>query len=105
MPGFVLQASDRRVTDLFTGTLMDSKTNKSIVLDNRVSFGYTGLAQLEGEETDWWLTTVLSALPKDMVIGDVLSHVAQRATIATRKAWIPQANRHLAFVGAGWAVP
>lgn len=47
----VFQVSDRRLTDAYGGTVVDDQSNKAVVVDGRVVFGYTGLATIDGQRT------------------------------------------------------
>ena len=42
----VFQVSDRRLTGAYGGTAVDDQSNKAVVVDGRIVFGYTGLASL-----------------------------------------------------------
>ncbi|GKS58195.1 hypothetical protein YTPLAS18_17220 [Nitrospira sp.] len=94
------QVSDRRLTDIH-GNAVDDETNKAVVVDGRVVFGYTGLAQIEGERTDVWLAHVIAGGPTNnmRVVADRICH---RATSAFQRLRCPiQFKRH-AFRGTGW---
>jgi hypothetical protein len=99
-----LQVSDRRVTDLNTGQLIDSKTNKAVLFCNHVSFAYTGLATLDGRPTDWWLADALGRLPKGSSLSDAVDLIARLAEPVIRKVQIEHRFKRLAFAGSGWTV-
>src|SRR5262245_26191705 len=67
---FVVQVSDRKVTNLVTGDTMSENTNKMVLFCHRLAFGYTGIAQIADGKggliaTDKWLAKMLHSLPKD----------------------------------------
>lgn len=98
----VYQISDRRLTGLAPPhEPRDDETNKAVVVAGRVVFGYTGLAQIETEQTDLWLTRILAGGS-----SDDMSLVAERLRIAATEAFRKikcdeQSKRH-AFQGVGW---
>jgi len=102
IPDFAIQVSDRRITSLLTGEIMDSMTNKAVVFGNRMVFCYTGLAELEGQPTDRWLADALHELPNGMPMREVADHIANRAERAVSASKCPPPKRHLAFCGVGW---
>jgi hypothetical protein len=54
----VYQVSDRRLTRISNPEeIMDDERNKAVFV-GRVSFGYTGLAEIGKERTDNWLARV-----------------------------------------------
>ena len=102
-PHYVLQVSDRRITNLNTGEPMDSATNKVVIFHGRVAFGFTGLATLEGRSTDIWLTEFLSDHVRiETPLQEISAKLAERAKLALSKSKTPEKSRHLAFVAAGW---
>jgi len=54
-PTCVFQVSDRRLTDLGSGGLIDDSQNKCVVYNGCCSFAFTGLARLAGMSTDEWI--------------------------------------------------
>src|SRR5437016_4841959 len=82
-PEFVVQVSDRRLTTLRPGTtqfdIVDDNRNKIVDWGNRVVFGYTGLAQINGISTDDWLARSLASIG-NTDLNLVLKHVRDRAT-------------------------
>lgn len=103
-PAFAVQVSDRLVTYVETGATKNSNANKMVLFCNRVAFGYTGLAEIEGVATDAWLLKVLGE-GAERDLGATLKHVADRADIAVGSLLRRGAKRdhcRLAFVGVGW---
>jgi hypothetical protein len=101
-PDFVLQASDRMVTYLETGEAKESNRNKMVVLSNRMIFGFSGLAELEGKNTDEWIAKVLMDTSARST-SDGVNLLASRATEVIRKLshYHPK-HRRLAIVGTGY---
>jgi len=103
-PPFVVQVADRMVTAFDTGEVVRDNAIKLVLYDNRVTFAFTGLAQLEGVTTDRWLAQTLS-VPARNNLGQVCKHVTEQATRAalrpeaTRLKWW---KRKLAFMGVGF---
>jgi hypothetical protein len=99
----VYQVSDRRLTLLSKpNSVVDDDRNKAVFVD-RVSFGYTGLAQIGHERTDDWLARVISEGPtRDM--DQVGERIRSAASAAFRKlpATLPKKFKHHAFQGVGW---
>ena len=93
----VFLVADRRLTVL--GKLQDDNRNKATVYENRLAFGYSGLADIDGQPTDLWLAEQLAGIGKPL-----LETLAKRAT-DTWKSLSPHlsadARRH-AFVMVGW---
>jgi hypothetical protein len=61
-PNFVVQVSDRLVTDAGSGKVLDPVTNKTVIYLARnahVTIGYSGLAYIEGITTDRWIAQIL----------------------------------------------
>src|SRR5438105_4175654 len=80
-PELVIQVSDRMVIDSSSGQVSNSNANKLVLFGNRMAFGYSGLAQLEGLDTDKWLSRVLQSASIRST-SDAVTHVARRATEA-----------------------
>ena len=103
-PDIVLQASDRRLTWLRgpnKGTVADDESNKAILIDGRVAFGYTGLAEVNSERTDrWLLRTVADGPTRNMAA--VLNRIRDRASEAFDQIHASRADKRHAFLGAGW---
>jgi len=101
-----LQVSDRRLINVRTGRLISNKTNKAVLVCGHFGFGYTGVAKLENEDVDEWLTRVLS----DSALKgpeDSMEALRVRATEAVRQlqSRLSPQERRVAFVGAGWNRP
>lgn len=102
---FALQISDRRLTFVEgpnTGNVAEDDSNKAVMVGHRMSFGYTGLANLAGERTDDWLAR--TAADGDVVdLKAVCDRIAERASTKFRQLpWNRSIKRH-AFVGVGWS--
>lgn len=101
----VYQVSDRRLTWLGgpdAGTVKDDESNKAVLIDGRMAFGYTGIAEVEGTRTDYWLAQLFGHVPtKDLAA--VAERIRQEATSAFRRTRVANSQwlRH-AFVGVGW---
>jgi hypothetical protein len=100
-PWWVVQVSDRRVTEIETGNLINDETNKATFFGNRVAFGFTGLAHLDGKPTAEWLADKLTGKLNEP-LAEVLDYMAENALAATKRIKLPMAKRYLAFSGVGW---
>lgn len=107
---FVLQVSDRRVTEAASGGLVDDDRNKAVLWQagkGIFSFAITGLADLDGEQADIWLARRLiegaQNAGNDSLTLDILNHVADSATVAMKRVQrrFRKTYPHT-FVGAGW---
>lgn len=94
----VYQVSDRRLTELSNPeAVIDDERNKAVFV-GRVSFGYTGLAQILNERSDNWLARVISEGPTND-----MAEVAERIRSAASEAFRRMPNRAAhAFQGVGW---
>jgi hypothetical protein len=99
----VYQVSDRRLTRLaYPHDTIDDDANKAVLLRNRVVFGYTGLARIGTERTDYWLTRVLAAGAVDDIV-QVAERVRHEATVAFgRMKNIASRYKRHAFQCVGW---
>ncbi len=97
---FVVQVSDRCLSDLRTGRAIEQEANKAVFLSNRVAFAFTGLAEIEGKPADIWLRDVLT--PHESV-GHGVHLIVDEATRAFTELQAPRAAKRQAFVGVGWA--
>jgi hypothetical protein len=97
---FVVQVSDRCLSDLRTGRPIEQEANKAVFLSNRVVFGFTGLAEIEGKPADIWLRNVLAPYES---VGHGVQLVVDEATRAFADMRVPRASKRQAFVGVGWA--
>lgn len=95
----VFLVADRRLTLYPSGRLQDDDRNKVTVYDNRLAFGYSGLAEIGGKRTDIWLAEQLSRIP-----NPILQTLAERATDAWQalSPRLPAKSRRHAFVMVGW---
>jgi hypothetical protein len=95
---FVVQVSDRRLTDLATGAPKNESANKAIVCCGHVVFGYTGLADINREKTDQWFgRTFLGGVSAQAAIERVRDSATQVFSA------VPLRWRMHAFVGVGWS--
>jgi hypothetical protein len=105
-PKRVMQVSDRRMTYLKpNGTVhhYDDESNKAVLYCGAAAISYTGLGELEGQATDWW---ILEELADARSLSDVFHILRTRANEAfdpLRASWSRSALRHT-FVVAGWGV-
>ena len=83
------------------GTIHDDKANKATVVCGRMALAYTGLAQIQLQRTDEWITKVLasSGFTSSSDAAKVLREEATRHSSGI--AATPRARRH-AFVAVGW---
>lgn len=79
---FAALASDRRLTDAFSGDIRDDDRNKRTQLGNFLAFGYTGIVDLEGQRTDMWLADKLQG---DEPLSTRFQRVAEAAATAVAK--------------------
>jgi len=103
-PKYVTQVSDRRLTWI-TGPnkgKTEDKTNKAIVVCNRLVIGYTGLAQIDGQKTDDWILDVVSSVTPYSV-ERIKKTLAERATKSFEGIRLPSKQRRHAFMISGWA--
>lgn len=101
-PYAVYQVSDRRLVDAQSRDIViDDERNKAVVVESRVSFGYTGLAEIKGERTDVWLAkTIGDGSSADM--AKVANRIRDRATEAFKSWRISKELKRHAFQGVGW---
>ena len=96
---YVVQVSDRRLTDANTGVPLNEPANKAIVFCGHFVFGYTGLARIGSVRTDMWLAERL--LAKGPSVQANLENVRDEATRAFRS--VPVQHKRHAFIGVGWS--
>lgn len=104
-PTFVVQISDRRLIWLdgpHKGKVKDDNANKMIVLCNRLTLAYTGLAEIGSQKTDHWLLDVLAEI-KPYNPRKAIEAIAERASRAFRFLQGSPEHKRQAFVVAGWA--
>ena len=101
---FVIQVSDRKLTRLLpNGTVedVDLESNKAVVVCNTTVFGYTGLAELEGENTGTWVANVISEA-KCVGALDSCQAIASKAAAALTAISCSNEAKRQAFVAVGW---
>ena len=83
----IVQVSDRRLT--LDGEVCDSNANKLVCVgcdDAHFSIGYTGVAEIAGQSTDYWLVdqieSIFSSGHRDIL--NVYNELADKATTAVR---------------------
>ena len=94
--------SDRRLVDgADPQRVIDDESNKVVVAEGRVVFGYSGLAMIGRERTAAWLARVIGDGPtRDW--AQVSVRINDRATADFQKlSHRPELKRH-AFMGVGW---
>lgn len=103
---YAIQVSDRRLT-LQDGSVYDDDSNKAILVNGRIAFGYTGLAFLDNgriRTDDWFLDALIDshkANPKASPM-DTFKFVAELATQALSNIDTKPEFKRLAFIGIGW---
>jgi hypothetical protein len=100
-PDFVIQVSDRRLTDLKKGEPMTWKANKTVVVPSvQMMFSYTGLAALTPTTTtDEWL------MRRSFELRDSENYfeaIGNAATEIFKTIALPSGQKRHAFVGVGW---
>lgn len=94
---------DRRLTDARTlpPKVIDDDRHKLVLLDNRISLGFTGLAYVGFKPTASWLQeTIIEGPGPDA--SAVMQHVRDRATEAFKKIRLPRCYLRTSFDGVGW---
>jgi hypothetical protein len=100
---FVCHVSDRRLTDAVTGRQLTSQASKTVVvLPMRLLVSYTGLAQMNGTDTDEWLVRTIHDLRDS---DDFFGELGTRAAAAMRSVSLPSASKRHLFVLSGWFPP
>src|SRR4051812_18267002 len=98
---FVVLAADRRLTNSKTSEVMDTTTNKIIVISGVGIMGFTGLGRINGEYVDRWVCEALADIPAE---GDPLGAIRDSATEAfKRMPRLPSVVKRHAFFVAGFA--
>lgn len=82
---YAVLVADRRLTGL-RSRLEEDGRNKMTVYENRLAFGYTGLAKIGGQRTDLWLADVLSKADGS---GEAIRGLAARATETFQQLQLP----------------
>ena len=103
---YAIQVSDRRLT-LQDGLLYDDDSNKTILVNGNIVFGYTGLAFFDNGKTrtDEWFLNVLSEAYKahpNVSLTTTAEFIANRATEEVSRINATPDRKRLAFVGVGW---
>ncbi len=106
---YAIQVSDRRLT-LPDGSLYDDHSNKAILVNGNIIFGYTGLAFFDNRKTrnDEWFLNALSEAHKahpNVSLTTTAEFIANRATEEVSRMNITPKLKRLAFVGVGWGKP
>lgn len=101
---YVIQVSDRRLVYVNADNsahVADDEANKAVLFCNRAVFGYTGLAQLEGKRTDYWIVSTITGHES---YSDACNALAENATACFARFGpeIRQEWREHAFVSVGW---
>src|SRR4051812_12394418 len=101
----VVVATDRRLTDLNTGGLIEDDASKLIVIENRLAIAYTGLANVRPPprgRTDVWIVDRLTG-HATASMSEITSMLATDATEAFRLiTHLGPRSKHHAFLVAGW---
>lgn len=101
-PRYVVQVSDRRLTNVATSKPVDDDACKAILVAGRAIVGYTGLANLKrppAGQTDLWLVDQIASDPE----LDDLGLLRDAATVAFRDLrGVPQTGKRHSFAIAGW---
>ena len=98
----IYQISDRRLIQLQEPySVVDDESNKAVLLDGRIAFGYTGLASLGGVRTDEWLMKVLLEGSNED-FGLTIDRIKSRANSEFHKLNIPKQFKRHAFQAVGW---
>lgn len=96
----LVQVSDRRISLLHrdgSTELRDDITNKAVLYENRATLAFTGLAKLEGENTDIWIARRLAATTN---LNDALEKITDDLTALFQRAFY-RSHCH-SIVIAGW---
>jgi hypothetical protein len=97
---FVAHVSDRRLVNGQTGKPVEDEATKAIQFARHTIWGYTGLADIHGAKTDYWILERLKPNVTETVvrIRDDATREFASIRLSTRL------KRHT-FVGVGWEVP
>lgn len=97
----LIQVSDRSLFNLNTGKEESIETNKAVLYNQQICFGYTGISCIDNKPTDKWLAD--SLISKEIKpLPDILLQIADKATISFSKMNILNDKKRHAFVGIGW---
>lgn len=103
-PDCLYQISDRRLTRP-DGSVTTDDENKAAIWFGRMVFGYSGLAQIDGQPTDRWFAFTEGDAPERTQLQSVLDHVRDAATAQFARLNIDKRFKRLAIVGLGWLRP
>jgi len=99
----VYQIADRRLTAFGSpDQIVDDQTNKIVIFDARVSFGYTGRSEICGQRTDEWLADVLQPYAGKRKLGLAVEAIRLRATHEFQKIRALDKFKFHAFQSVGW---
>lgn len=96
---YLLQVSDRRFVRQPDYQTVEDNANKNVFYCGHVAFSYTGLAEIEGKRTDYWL---LDTLPESGKEEEAVTVIREKATKAFANINLPSKYKRHAFVGIGW---
>jgi hypothetical protein len=107
---YVVQVSDRRLTNIETGSVEEDQSNKTLFFCGQTAFAYTGLSRLGGLPTAEWL---LKYLARATSLPDAMTTITKTATSDLIRISFPSSisteerrrRRRIAFVGVGFAMP
>jgi hypothetical protein len=78
-PHTIYQVSDRRLTNMREPKgILETNATKAVFANGRMSFGYTGIAEILGQPTDLWLMDRVAEVVNDA--GAIFEHIRARAT-------------------------
>lgn len=98
----VYQISDRRLVSLTDPTNpIHDETNKAVLSNGRAAFGYTGISQIGGEETDRWLARIISTVAADDM-GEICERIRAAGTVEFSRLQCAERDKRHAFLGTGW---
>src|ERR1700722_6597163 len=91
-PQFVVQASDRRVTSLLTGAVLEDQQKKTVFSCGHMAWAFTGPARMGTTRTADWISDKLASVTS---LQQGVEEMRSRATTRLRNA--DPANRRLAI--------
>lgn len=97
----VYQVSDKRITSLRDGAVLDDDRVKAVQYCNQMAFAYTGLAELQRRPFHEWLVDALAARASSL--EDAVNHLRTALTDEFSKISLSPAQKRHAVVGVGWA--
>ena len=100
---YVIQASDRRLTDE-KGRIFEDKENKVVDWSGQILFGYTGLARVIKKPMDCWLAEALlnDAKSQYVTITEILDKVTRKATATFKFLKVDRKWKRMTIAGVGW---